>query len=243
MKKSSSQKTILEKLGFSREEGEIYLALLELGPASISDIIRKTGIHRPTVYKILPVLIDRGLVGVMPKGKYKVYIAESPEKLERILLELEDSFNTEIHSLNEAYEARGRKPVVKFTEGDKAIRDVYSDVVHSLKKDDVYYRYSQGLTLARKKYLPDDYRQVRDRKGLERYIISDDSLKGKPKKLGKSVKFVPADSNLFDLNISQIIYGKKVALLDYNTKTVVTIENEMIAEFQKKIFKLLYSKL
>lgn len=237
------QKNILEKLGFNTDESRTYLALIELGPASISDIVRKAGIHRPTVYQALPNLIDRGLVSVMPKGKYKQYVPESPERLEKLLVELEDDFNVEIHALQESFAARGRKPVVKFSEGDKAIKDLFSDAIHSLKKNDVYYRYSSALTLARKKYLPHDYRQVRDRKGLERYIISDESGKTSSRKLGKYMKFVPPGVNLFDLDITQVIYGNNVSFIDYRTKTVVTIENPMIAEFQKKIFKLLYSRL
>lgn len=243
MTKIVKQKTILEKMGFNKEESGLYMALLELGQASISDIVRKTGMHRPTVYRILPILIEKGLVSIMPKGKYKIYIAESPERLQRLITEIEDEFNSEIHGLLETYETRGKKPLIKFSEGDKAIRDLYSDVVHSLKKNDVYYRYSSALNLARRKYVPDDYRQVRDRKGLERYIISDESMKGGKKKLGKAVRYIPAGDDLFDLNITQVIYDNKVALLDYNSKTVTIIENKMIAEFQKRIFKLLYSKL
>lgn len=237
------RKNILEKLGFSQEQSQIYIGLLTLGPSSISNIVRKTGIHRPTVYRLLPELIDRGLVSIMPKGKYKLYIAESPEKLERLITELEDDFNVEIHSLQDAYLAQGKKPLIKFFEGDKAIKEVFSDVVHSLKKNDVYYRYSSALTLARKKYIPDDYRQVRDRKGLERYIITDDDCTDRRIKLGKAMKFIPPEIKLFDLNITQIIYGNKLAFIDYRTKSVIVIENEMIAEFQKKLFKLLYSRL
>ncbi len=236
-------KSILEKLGFNKDQAQIYLALIELGPSSISDIVRKVGIHRPTVYQAIPNLIDRGLVSVMPKGKYKQYIPESPQKLEKLLVELEDDFNVEIHALQESYDSRGRKPAITFSEGDKSIKDLFSDAIHSLKKNDVYYRYSSSLTLARKKYLPHDYRQVRDRKGLERYIISDESGKTSSRKLGKFMKFIPPGVNLFDLDITQVIYGDKVAFIDYRTKTVVKIENPMIAEFQKKIFKLLYSRL
>lgn len=236
-------KNILEKLGFNPDESRIYLCLIELGPSSISDIVRKVGLHRPTVYKSLPNLIGRGLVSVMPKGKYKQYVPESPEKLEKILTELEDDFNVEIHALQESFAAHGRKPIVTFAEGDKAIKDLFSDVIHSLKKNEVYYRYSSALTLARKKYLPNDYRQVRDRKNLERYVISDESGKTSTRKLGRFMKFIPPGVNLFDLNITQVIYGNRVSFIDYKSKTVVTIENPMIAEFQKKLFKLLYSRL
>jgi sugar-specific transcriptional regulator TrmB len=235
---------ILEKIGFTSQQSLVYKALLELGPVSISHIVRKTGFHRPVVYKVLPFLIERGLVSVMPKGKYKIYVAESPEKLERIFADLEDSFNAEIYKLHEIYEAAGKKPVVTYAEGDAAIKEAFSDVVHSLKKNDAYYRYSSALSLTRQKYVPADYRSIRDRKGLERYVIMDESSKHRMSaKLGKAVKTVPNSYNLFDLNITQIIYGDKFSVIDYNTKTIITIENKMIAEFQKKIFKLLFSKL
>ncbi len=239
-----TNKTVLEQVGMSREETLIYKALLRDGASSISDIIRKTKLHRPTVYKAIPNLLDQGLINVMPKGKYKVYVASSPDKIEKIFDDLEDRFNSEIYDLQEIYKMRDKKPIVTFAEGDKAIKDVFYDVVNSLPKNSVYYRYSSGLTLARKKFVPAEYAIIRDRKSLERLIITDESSKIiSSKKLGRSIKSVPKDYNLFDLNISQIIYGNKVALVDYNSKTVIVIENEMIAQFQTKIFKLLYSNL
>ena len=235
---------ILEKIGFSGNESTLYFALLNTGPASISDLVRTTGIHRPTVYKILPSLIDKELVSVMPTGKYKKYVAESPEKLEKMFTELEDDFRAEITNLLEMYSNRDKKPTVTYGEVGKALTHVFSDVVHSLKKGDTYFRYSSALALNRKSFVPKDYREVRDKKGLERFIITNESTKPLHKmRLGREVKAVPADFDLFQYNISQIIYGNKVAFVDYNTKTAVTIENPMIAEFQKKIFKLLFKKL
>lgn len=238
------KKNILEKIGFTQDQSRIYLALLELGRASISDISRETGMYRPAIYKTLPGLVERGVVGVMPKGKNTVYVPESPERLEKMFEDLEDDFNAEIHHFRDMYAALGKKPQITFKEGDEAIKEVFSDVVHSLKKGDIYYRYSSALTLARQKYVPRDYRSVRDRKGLERYIITDESSKKMVKnKLGRYFKAVSNDEKLFDYNITQIIYGDKVAVIDYNTKTTIVIKNEMIAKFQRKIFKLLYSKL
>jgi len=39
------------------------------------------------------------------------------------------------------------------------------------------------------------------------------------------------------------IYGHKVAYIDFNTETSIVIENPMIAEFQRKLFKLAYNSL
>ena len=62
-------------------------------------------------------------------------------------------------------------------------------------------------------------------------------------RLERSVKFVPKNYGLFDYDITEILYGDKIAFIDYNTETGLIIENPVIAEFQKKIFKLLYDKL
>lgn len=236
--------SILEKIGFSKEESAVYHTLLEIGPCTMSDIVRKTGLHRPKAYHIVAVLANKELVGVMPKGKQKKYVAESPDKIEKLFTSLEEQFNKEIQGLYESYETKGKKPVVTYAEGDKSIINAYSDIVHSLKKNDTYYRYSSALTLNRKKYVPKDYREVRDRKNLERLVITDESSKkGQNLRLGRTVKAVPNDFDLFDYNISQVIYGDKVVFVDYNSKTTITIKNPMIAEFQKKIFKLLFKKL
>ncbi len=242
--KKLQTKGILEKIGFSAEDSNVYMALLQGGPLSPSDLVRKTGLHRPAAYKILTKLTDAGLVSVMPKGKFKAYVAESPDKIERIFQSMEDDFNSEIHELHEQYAQREKKPIVTFDEGEKSITGVFSNVVHDLKKGETYYRYSSGLSLDRKKYVPKDYRSVRDRKNLERLIITDETSKKKSSvRLGKTIKAVPQDFDLFSYNVSQLIYGNKVSFIDYNTKSVITIENPMIAEFQKKIFRLLFKKL
>jgi len=138
-----------------------------------------------------------------------------------------------------------KRPLIKFLEGRKAITFVLNDLVRILKKDDIFYRYSSAKD-ARKneKYLPHDYRKIRDQKQLQRFVIANEnSMIGKKPRLERAVKFVPQNYGLFDYDITQIIYGDKVAFLDYNTETALIIENSIIAEFQKKIFKLLYDKL
>lgn len=237
-------KNILERIGFTGEESAVYTALLELGPSSITEIIKKAKLHRPKAYKVVSSLMDKDLVRIMPKGKSKLYVAESPEKIERLFSHLETEFNKEIQSLYESYEAQSKKPRVTYYEGDKSIIEAYADVVHTLKKNDTYYRYSSALTLQRKKYLPRDYREIRDKKQLERLVITNaDGFNLRKAKLGKTVKAVPKDFDLFSHNVSQIIYGNKVSFIDYNSKSTITIENPMIAEFQKKIFKLLFKRL
>ena len=82
-------KSSLEYLGFKPKEAQIYLALLELGEASVVQIAKKTGIKRTTVYNILPDFINRGIITSAVRKKRKVYFIEDPRSLKNDLKEKE----------------------------------------------------------------------------------------------------------------------------------------------------------
>ena len=98
------------------------------------------------------------------------------------------------------------------------------------------------------------YEKARDKKQLERFVITNKRSGDDKKqtegpegsrriKMEKAVKIIPPDYDLFEYNVTQLIYGNKIAFVDYNTETAVIIENPVIAKFQQKIFKLLFAKL
>ncbi len=237
--------TILEKLGLTSNEQEVYLSLVKSGPLTISELSEKTGLHRPLIYKTLPNLRESGLVTVSPKGKRKVYSAESPEKLKFLVENLSQEVGNIIPQLKSVYQSQEKRPIVKFLEGKKGIMSVFEDLVMSLKRGDVYYRYSSAKDAARGlTYLPANYQKLRTQKQIERFVITSESrAKEKKPELTLAVRAVPTQYDLFDYDITQVIYGDKVAFIDYNTETAIVVENKVIAEFQKKIFKLLYNKL
>lgn len=238
---------LLEKLGLDKNASKIYLALVELGPALISQIAKYTGLHRPTIYQALPNLKNADLLTIVPKGKHKLYTAQSPERLNHLLDSLKDDLEKFTVDLKEIYENKKRPSVTIFLEGKKALKSVFEDLVTSLKRGDVFYRYSSRRDTVRGgKYWPKDYEKRRDAKNLQRFVITSEMLareKSKNPKLDIIFKVVPAKYGLFDYNVVQLIYGDKVAVLDFNTETGVVIESKNVAEFQKKIFKVLYDLL
>ncbi|MFZ6014972.1 MAG: TrmB family transcriptional regulator [Patescibacteria group bacterium] len=236
---------LLQKLGLSKEESEVYLALVESGPANVSEIARRTRMHRPTIYQFLPGLVERGLVTAVPKGKQKWYAAEPPEKLIVLLESAKSELEAILPDLQREYSLNLKKPVVKSLDGMKGIRFVYDDLLRTLKRGDVFYRYSaQHEFAAGEKYLPSNYRERRDGKGLQRFVITSEAVKKKKKpRLERAIKVVPPSYGLFNYGITQLIYGDKIAFIDYNTDTATIIENPVIAQFQAKLFKILFDKL
>lgn len=232
-------------LGFSEQEHKIYLVLLQNGALTVAQIAKMTQLHRPTVYQLLPNLLDRQLISSVERGKRTVYMAESPEKLQHAFQVLADQFQEAIPELQMMYQKKSSQPIAKFFEGKKGISFVFEDIVQSLKKGDVFYRYSsRAKGVNTESYLPKNYRALRDAKQLERFVITnEETAEKKKKRLERATKIIPKEFGLFDYNITELIYGNKVAFLDYNTETAFLIENSVIADFQKKLFKVLYAKL
>jgi len=130
-------------------------------------------------------------------------------------------------------------------EGRKAIEYVFADIVNTLTKGDIFYRISSEKNVERaNSYLPSDYRERRDKKQLERYVImSQSQSKGKKPRMERELVIIPPQYDEFVDDVQMIVYGSKVAFIEYNTEASIIIENAFIAEFEKKIFKLLYKTL
>jgi len=236
---------ILLKMGLSEDESVVYSALLRFGALSVSQIAEKTKLYRPSVYKAVSFLEERALVNITKKGKRKLYMAASPEKLSFLLSSLGDDLDRALPDMLSEFNKKEKRPFVVFLDGREGIRKVYDDIVATLKKGDTFYRYSSsGRPKKRDYYVSKDYGKRRDEKQLERYVITNEGTnKLKKPKFEKSVKTVPKSFDLFEYDVTQLIYGDKIAFVDYNSETAVIIENPTIAQFQQKIFKLLFQKL
>ncbi len=239
----------LESIGLQKQEIKLYLDLLEHGHSTVAELARRTNLHRPYVYKALPHLIKKKLVTKGPFGKRTLYMAESPEKLEVALEEAKHKIQKIIPELQSMYVTVGKRPIVKYLTGIEGIETVFADIMTVLKKEDVYYRYSSVSksvwnTYFKKNYLPKGYKQKITEKNIGRLVICGEAQAGiLQKEIDVSVKIIPEKFDQFEDNIVHIVYANKVAFIDYETETAIIIESKRFANFQKKIFLLLYRKL
>ncbi|MBU0613946.1 hypothetical protein KJ766_01515 [Patescibacteria group bacterium] len=79
--KISRIESILTDLGLSETESKVYLAMLDLGPASVQNIARTSKISRTAAYDLIKTLTKKGLVSSHDRGSRKVFIAEEPDQL------------------------------------------------------------------------------------------------------------------------------------------------------------------
>lgn len=255
---------ILKNFGLSEKEIAVYLALVELGPSSVRDISAKSKVNRGTSYDILKSLITLGVVSYYNKESKQYFIAEQPEKLlsaidqkKEDLEEVRKNIEQSLPLIKTLFEKQGGKPVVKFYEGSKGVRQIFEDVLGEVSSaaakamadkseaDKLYYLYSSATAEHRKNVygaMP-DFSEKRIKKGIKVKIIS----------LGEGGHLVGLDErkqmplNSKDLKAThEIIYAGKIAhiSIDQNGEPVgVVIQNEEIYNMQKTIFEFNWKKL
>jgi sugar-specific transcriptional regulator TrmB len=237
---------LFEWIWLSENSAIIYINLLEHWKSTITELSNYTTLHRVQLYRLLPNLIESWFVIITKKWNKKYYFPASPTKINDAYLEIQEKNKTCINLLLEKYNNIDKKPTVIYNEWKKWITSIFNDITESLKKWDIFYRITSEVDTEKinKEYLPPNYREKRDKKELERYVImSSNAWKNKKQRLERELKIIPKNIDEFQDNILLTIYADKVWFIDFNTETSILIENKQIADFQKKLFKLLFKSL
>ncbi len=93
----------LRELDLTQSEAKIYLAVLESGKTTISEIAKKTQLHRRNIYDCLSTLLDKGLVFNILGEQQNFYGSITPEKLIELIESKEIALNAILPSLQELY--------------------------------------------------------------------------------------------------------------------------------------------
>jgi len=239
------QSELFKRLGYPKHTDVVYDILVtnkEL--CSVTQISRETQLPRMTAYRCLEALQRDDLISEIQVGKRTNYTAASPQALAKKVRLVEKQSLSVVAQKKSAYE-KDIPGSMRFLYGPAGIKAAFDDVVTHCSREEIFFRYTSEQDLAKvNKYLAHDYRQRRDKKKLERQVISNPgSGEQKQSRLERFIKFIPAEADQFEQNIIQLVYGKRMSIIDLNTEEVTIIENQQLADFQKVIFQLLYKRL
>ena len=68
----------LEKLGLHKNSSVVYIALLEMGQSQAGPVVKKTGLHRMSVYNALTDLEERGFITNVSRKNIQLFKAKDP---------------------------------------------------------------------------------------------------------------------------------------------------------------------
>ena len=115
----------LKNLGPSEKEARVYLALLQLGPATPYQIAKKAEIKRPTAYVVAEELVEKGLIVHIPGEEKKRYIARTPDVfIEEREAKLQEA-RAILPELRSFQKGTAEKPSIMYFEGVEGLRQAY----------------------------------------------------------------------------------------------------------------------
>ncbi|MCM2338913.1 MAG: hypothetical protein NDI62_00425 [Burkholderiales bacterium] len=244
-----SLKKTLGYIGFSEKEVLVYLALLELGKGTVTQISKKAGINRPTGYHILSSLESKELVKVSGKEPKQEYVAESPDQIEKMLLK---KIENDQSCINEARKIIPElksihnmtdRPKVLFYEGKEGLQKVYEDTLTSTEEI-LAYASVEDVESTLPNYFPEYYKR-RARKGIKIRAIFPESKEARnradlDKEEIRESLLVPSEEFGFHPEIN--IYNNKIMIASWREKLGIIIESAEIADAMKKIYELAWKE-
>jgi sugar-specific transcriptional regulator TrmB len=236
-------RAVIEQLGYSPQEVTVYLAALELGGSTITEIAAKSKLPRTTVNLIIRSLQKRGLMNAYLKQRRKIWAAENPEKLMITLKENEAALKIVLPELQSLRHDTGVKPTVRTYGGAEQIKQIMNDILESKHHVSAMLPWDDWNDTLGKSYL-EDFTETRYRHYLRLRLLTSKSktstaLKQKDSQELRITQFLPESISIPNANF---IYDNKVAIISLNKKRPVgvLIEDEDIHHTMEVLFESLW---
>jgi len=244
-------KKALLQLKLTEKEIAAYLALLENGSSSVQDIFRFSGINRVSIYAALDELKQKGLVAESRKGKKRLYVAENPDNLKRLIAHKkeearieEDLLQNMILPMLKAIDIRQEnKPQIKFFEDANGINKVFDDYILQSREVINCGSYETAIKVISEKEELEYFQEVGKKKIFYRAILEDTPLNRKFAQAGRGIihtKFLPEETKT---SADIVVAGSVTALISYDREIATIIEDESIAQAIKMYLDFMWERL
>jgi sugar-specific transcriptional regulator TrmB len=171
----------LTKIGLTKDQASVYMALLSGGTAPAGKISTKTGLKRGLVYKVLEQLLELNLIEKHEQeGKTTLFSPSHPSNLKKVIESNEseiqtakNTFNTVSSELNSAFNLLSGKPNIQFFEGTKGMEEIMEDSLYA-KGEILSYADAEAV----EKHISNinkEYVKKRQKFGIKKRIIVPDS--------------------------------------------------------------------
>jgi len=238
--------TILEtltQLNLSPQEAELYLAALEISPASVAQLSKKAGIERTATYPHLEKLLDLGLLTVSPEKGKKLYVAQDPKILGRILDSRKEVFKQVLPDLMSIFNIKGVKPKIRYYEGHEGAKTIIDNSIRSGAKEVLDLTPVKNIMAVLGERYVRSHIDERVRRGIKMRVLRPrEKIEGPwemvstDKSLLREIRYLPEDFKLDDMIIIQSNIVAIVSSLRENYG--LEIESKEFADTMRSFFNL-----
>ncbi|MFA5829213.1 MAG: helix-turn-helix domain-containing protein [Candidatus Gracilibacteria bacterium] len=237
----------LQEFGLNQKEAETYCVLLSIGTNAASTIARKAAINRSSCYNNLEKLIHKGFVQQIIKSNVNYFSAIEPnlimEKMKGKQYDLQskiDHLGLLMHDFENIRNINTDNSKVNFYQGTEGILNIMEDTLTSREFLRAYATLEELKGISPNYFTK--YYQRRVEKGISVKSVYPGTFEAYYHKLRdksemRESRLVPLE---YDFHLDILIYDNKVAITSLTEKFGILIENQKIADAQKKIFDLMW---
>src|SRR5581483_5696607 len=149
----------------------VYLASLELGGSTATEIAAKAKLPRTSVNLIISGLQKKGLMNAYVRRRRRIWAAENPERLMITLKEREAALKLVLPELQSLRHDTGVKPTVRTYGGPDEIKQIMNDIIESKHHMSAILAWEDWTALLGKSYL-DDFIETRYRHFLRIRLLT-----------------------------------------------------------------------
>lgn len=196
-------KETLTKIGLTDQESRVYIALLELQESQTGKLCNFTNIASSNIYKILDLLIKKGLISYRMQNNIKIFMPSPPEVLNELFLEKQKELDLERQNISKVISELKKRKIenepqsnYKYYEGIVGIKSMWYEINTMLNKESVEMIYA-GKKEAFEKLLGfyDEHHKIRNKLKAKAKIL----IPRECKDIGKKRKSTNTEIRLINM--------------------------------------------
>lgn len=239
----------LSKLGIEENQAKVYMALLELGSATVQEAARKSGIKRTSIYNFLDEMEQDGLISIVQQGHRILLIAEDPNNLIKKSKQNTLAISKIIPALMGMYNMPGNKPKIKYYQGIEGLKKSYESILKQGGTQYIISDYEKMLTtknLGWNKWIW-NYPSRRIARDIDVKCIAKagpmaKKVKAKDKLHSRQTRILKGEGIELDTEIN--IYENTVVMISFRRPYAgVIIEDRSIAMTMKSLWQIIWKSL
>jgi len=253
-------KQLVIDLGLTDMEAGVYLATVESGNGTASQIAKIAGLQRVTTYEVLKRLSKLGFVRIRARAGSKIKsfipieIQEIKSKVEQKKEQLEKTLGSmkELGDIFHTIYKRGgiKKPEVLYFEGVDGVKTVLFDTLEKRPHEIISFSSHKWLDSTFSDKFVQEYWDMRVKYNIRARAIMPKTNKSfsyfdsnKNTRELRSVLWLPSDVFNFENEID--VYGDNVCIisLESGKEHAVIIRSKSIAKSMKDVFEILWSTM
>lgn len=235
---------ILEQIGLTKKEIEVYKLLLRFGESPVADILKETGSHPQIIYRAIDGLVAKGLALITIRRHRRYVRAEDPKIIEQIEEKKLEKVREIIPDLL-ALQKNSKDAIVRIHKGNEAVRSAREKPIKELEDKKTFYIIGASgdrfYEIMGERFV--ELERARVKKKIQRKMISFKNQRAGFKKYIKfpqlsEIRYLPEN---YPVPSSTLIYDKTTIIFIWTkVPIVIEIESEEVTNSYQSYFQTLW---